>query len=416
MDIIKISESAKEKTFSKNIKVYENGKFIEKEFLISSENPCCGTDKLPSFSLSGGLFPFSSPVLTDKSSELFILPGFVDVHVHLREPGFSYKETIETGTAAAAAGGFTSVCSMPNLNPAPDCIENLSVQTSLIKQKAKIHVFPYACITKGSKGESLSDMEELSEHVIAFTDDGRGVQSDEMMLAAMTKAKSLNKMIVAHCEDERYGTSAESEYLQVERDLKLVAKTGCRYHLCHASAKESIQLIREAKKAGLPVSVETAPHYLVFCDEDVKDSGDFKMNPPIRKKEDQEALIEGICDGTIDMIATDHAPHSAEEKSRGFKNSLNGIVGLETAFPVIYTNFVKKGIISFEKLIQLMSDNPRRIFGIPSVENDGILVETNAKYTVNREEFRTMGRSMPYDGMEVYGKCLATFINGRMVK
>lgn len=237
-----------------------------------------------------------------------------------------------------------------------------------------------------------------------------------MMLAAMTKAKSLNKMIVAHCEDERYGTSAESEYLQVERDLKLVAKTGCRYHLCHASTKESIQLIREAKKAGLPVSVETAPHYLVFCDKDVKDSGDFKMNPPIRKKEDQEALIEGICDGTIDMIATDHAPHSAEEKSRGFKNSLNGIVGLETAFPVVYTNFVKKGIISFEKLIQLMSDNPRRIFGIPSVENDGILVETNAKYTVNREEFRTMGRSMPYNGMEVYGKCLATFISGRMVQ
>ena len=416
MDIIKISESAKEKTFSKNIKVYENGKFIEKEFLIPSENPCCCTDKLPSFSLSGGLFPFSSSVLTDKSSELFILPGFVDVHVHLREPGFSYKETIETGTTAAAGGGFTAVCSMPNINPALDSVENLKVQTDLIKQKAKVHVYPYACITKGSKGEQLSDMDELAEYVIAFTDDGKGVQSDEMMQNAMIKAKSLNKMIVAHCEDERYGTSAESEYIQVKRDLELVSKIGCKYHLCHASTKESIQLIREAKKSGLHVSVETAPHYLVFCEDDVRDSGDFKMNPPIRKKADQEALIEGICDGTIDMIATDHAPHSAEEKGRGFKNSLNGIVGLETSFPILYTNFVKKGIISFEQLVKLMSDNPRKIFGIPSNNSDGILLETNAKYEVKRENFRTMGRSMPYEGMEVYGKCLATFINGRMVK
>ena len=259
-------------------------------------------------------------------------------------------------------------------------------------------------------------MDELAEYVIAFTDDGKGVQSDEMMQNAMLKAKSLNKMIVAHCEDERYGTSAESEYIQVKRDLELVSKIGCKYHLCHASTKESIQLIREAKKAGLPVSVETAPHYLVFCEDDVKDSGDFKMNPPIRKKADQEALIEGICDGTIDMIATDHAPHSAEEKGRGFKNSLNGIVGLETSFPVLYTNFVKKGIISFEQLIKLMSDNPRKIFGIPSNNSDGILIETSAKYEVKKENFRTMGRSMPYEGMEVYGKCLATFINGRMVK
>ena len=416
MSIDKTSYSAKEKAFSRLIKVYENGKFIEKEFLIPSESPCCGTDEYSSFSLTGGLFPFSHPILFDKSSELFILPGFVDVHVHLREPGFSYKETIETGTAAAASGGFTAVCSMPNIFPAPDSVENLKIQTDLIKQKAKVHVYPYACITKGSKGEFLSDMDELAEHVIAFTDDGKGVQSDEMMQNAMIKAKSLNKMIVAHCEDERYGTSAESEYIQVKRDLELVSKIGCKYHLCHASTKESIQLIREAKKAGLPVSVETAPHYLVFCEDDVKDSGDFKMNPPIRKKADQEALIEGICDGTVDMIATDHAPHSAEEKGRGFKNSLNGIVGLETSFPVLYTNFVKKGIISFEQLIKLMSDNPRRIFDIPSNNNDGILIETNAKYEVKKENFRTMGRSMPYEGMEVYGKCLATFINGRMVK
>lgn len=412
MSIQQNSQSAKEKTFSRMIKVYENGKFIDKEFLISKENPCCSMDKVFPFPLTGELFSF----LSDKLSELFILPGFVDVHVHLREPGFSYKETIETGTAAAAAGGFTDVCSMPNINPAPDSVENLKIQSELIDKHAKVHVYPYGCITRSSKGEMLSDMDNLAEQVIAFTDDGKGVQQDDMMLAAMLKAKSLGKMIVAHCEDERYGTSPESEYLQVERDLKLVSKTGCKYHLCHASTKESIQLIRDAKKAGLPVSAETAPHYLVFCDEDVKDSGDFKMNPPIRKKADQEALIQGICDGTIDMIATDHAPHSAEEKGKGFKNSLNGIVGLETAFPLIYTNFVKKGIITFGQLIDLMSNNPRKIFNIPSSNKDGILVEVNAKHIVKREEFRTMGRSMPYDGMEVYGKCLATFINGRMVQ
>ena len=227
MSIDKTSYSAKEKAFSRLIKVYENGKFIEKEFLITNENPCCGTDEYSSFSLTGDLFPFSHPVLSDKSSELFILPGFVDVHVHLREPGFSYKETIETGTTAAAGGGFTAVCSMPNINPALDSVENLKVQTDLIKQKAKVHVYPYACITKGSKGEQLSDMDELAEYVIAFTDDGKGVQSDEMMQNAMIKAKSLNKMIVAHCEDERYGTSAESEYIQVKRDLEFVSKIGC---------------------------------------------------------------------------------------------------------------------------------------------------------------------------------------------
>ena len=380
-------------TNRRQFKVYENGKFVTKELSFNS----------------GALSPFSS-------NELFILPGFVDVHVHLREPGFSYKETIETGTLAAAAGGFTAVCSMPNLNPAPDSIENLKVQTDIISEKAKIHVYPYGCITKGSKGEALSDMDELAEHVIAFTDDGRGVQSDDMMRQAMLKAKSLNKMIVAHCEVESCAPSPESEYLQVERDLKLVSEIGCKYHLCHASTKESIEQIRQAKKAGLPVSVETAPHYLIFSDKDVKDSGDFKMNPPIRSQADKEALIEGICDGTIDMIATDHAPHSAEEKSRGFKNSLNGIVGIETSFPLMYTNFVKTKIISFEKLIQLMSDNPRNIFNIPLYENDGIIVDLSTQFTVDKNEFKSMGRAMPYDGMTLYGKCLGTFINGRMIK
>ncbi len=394
-------------TNRRQFKVYEDGNFITKELFITDNKQLSNSELFPSY-ISGALFPFSS-------DELVILPGFVDVHVHLREPGFSYKETIESGTLAAAAGGFTAVCSMPNLKPAPDSLENLMVQMDIIKSDAKIHVYPYGCITKGSKGEALSDMEELAEHVIAFTDDGKGVQSDEMMEKAMLKAKSLNKMIVAHCEVESCAPSPESEYLQVERDLKLVAKTGCKYHLCHASTKESIDLIRQAKKAGLNVSVETAPHYLLFTEDEILDSGDFKMNPPIRGQKDKEALIEGICDGTIDMIATDHAPHSAEEKNKGFKGSLNGIVGIETSFPLMYTNFVKKGLISLEKLIKLMSDNPRKIFNIPTNQGDGILVDLNTQIIVDRNKFKSMGRSMPYDGMKLYGKCLGTFINGRMI-
>ncbi len=394
--------------------VYENGKFTVKEIFITENDHRNG---------KGGLFPlFPSDELislqkkTDSFHELFILPGFVDVHVHLREPGFSYKETIASGTAAAAAGGYTAVCSMPNLKPAPDSCENLKVQTNRIRETAKIHVYPYGCITRGSQGKELADLEGIAEEVIAFTDDGKGVQSDEMMRAAMRKAASLGKIIAAHCEDERYGTAPESEYLQLKRDLRLVKETGCRYHLCHASTKESVRLIREAKNAGLPVSAETAPHYLLLTEQEVQDSGDFKMNPPLRSAADRDALIEAVCDGTIDMIATDHAPHSKEEKSKGFQNSLNGIVGLETAFALIYTNFVKKGIFSLEHLVALMSDNPRRIFGIEARPDEGIIVDIREAFTVNRNEFRSMGKSMPYDGAALYGKCLATFINGRIVR
>ncbi len=405
--------------------VWENGNCTVKEIFIS-ENDHCGSkgglfplfpsNELFSFRNTDHYFYFSDRKKATSFHELFILPGFVDVHVHLREPGFSYKETIADGTRAAAAGGFTAVCSMPNLNPPPDSAANLKVQTDLIGKTAKIHVHPYGCITKGSRGEVLSDMEELAGDVIAFTDDGKGVQDEEIMRAAMRKAASLGKIIAAHSEDERFGTSPESEYLQLKRDLALVSETGCRYHLCHASTKESVRLIREAKKAGLPVSAETAPHYLLFTRQDVRDSGDFKMNPPIRSQADRDALIEAVCDGTIDMIATDHAPHSAEEKSRGFQNSLNGIVGLETAFALIYTNFVRKGIFPMERLVALMSDNPRKIFGIAARPDEGIIVETGEPFTVNRNAFHSLGRSMPYEGMELYGTCLATFINGRIVR
>lgn len=405
--------------------VYENGKFAVKEIFIT-ENGQCGS--------KGGLFPlfssdefFSFPDTNhyfyssfkkkvNPFSELFILPGFVDVHVHLREPGFSYKETISSGTEAAACGGYTAVCSMPNLDPPPDSADHLNVQTDLIRKTAKIPVYPYGCITKGARGESLSDMEELAPEVIAFTDDGRGVQDEDRMRSAMQKAASLGKMIAAHCEDERYAPAPESEYLQLKRDLRLVSETGCRYHLCHASTKESVRLIREAKKAGLPVSAETAPHYLLLTQQDVRDSGDFKMNPPIRGEADREALIEAVCDGTIDVIATDHAPHAPEEKNKGFRNSLNGIVGLETAFALIYTNFVKKGIFSMDRLLALMSGNPRKLFGIAERPGDGIIVDTGEDFTVSRDGFHSKGRSMPYEGMQLYGKCLATFINGRIVR
>ena len=311
-----------------------------------------------------------------------IIPGLTDVHVHLREPGFSYKETIETGTKAAAKGGYTAVFSMPNLNPVPDSLVNLKQQAEIIKRDAVISVYPYASITVGQKGEELVDIDELSKEVKAFSDDGRGVQSGEMMAKAMDIAKKNDRIIAAHCEvnnllkggyihDGEYakahnhkGICSESEYEQIIRDIELAKQTGCKYHVCHISAKESVDAIRCAKADGVDITCETGPHYLVLCDEDLKEDGRFKMNPPLRAKEDRQALIDGILDGTIDMIATDHAPHSAEEKSKGLKDSLMGVVGIETAFPVMYTRFVKTGIITLERLVELMSINPCKRFGV----------------------------------------------------
>ncbi len=368
----------------------------------------------------------------------YIFPGFTDVHVHLREPGFSYKETIKTGTMAAARGGYSAVCSMPNLNPVPDSLDNLAAQTEIIKNDAVIGVYPYAAITKGQKGTDLSDMEELAASVIAFSDDGRGVQSAELMEQAMKKAKAMGKMIVAHCEDNSLlfggyihdgeyakqhghkGICSESEWGPIKRDLELVKKTGCGYHICHISTKESVALIRNAKKEGLPVSCETAPHYLVFNDSDLCEDGKYKMNPPIRSEEDRLSLIEGICDGTIDMIATDHAPHSDEEKGRGLEKSTMGIVGIETAFPVLYTNLVKTGIITLEKLICLMHDNPNKRFGIKGEikvgEEANITVfDLDEKYTIKTEEFLSKGKSTPFEGREVFGKCMLTMYKGDII-
>ncbi len=361
-----------------------------------------------------------------------IFPGFCDVHVHFREPGFIYKETIKSGSEAAAAGGYTAVCTMPNLNPVPDSPENLKLQTDAIEKDAVIDVYPYASITVGQRGEELSDFAALAGTAIAFSDDGRGVQSDDMMLKAMLEAKRLGKMIVAHCEvnsllnggyihDGVYakehghrGICSESEYKQIERDLRLAEETGCAYHVCHISTKESVELIRQAKARGVDVTCETAPHYLVLDENDLKEEGRFKMNPPIRSNEDKLALIEGICDGTIDMIATDHAPHSIEEKSKGLEKSAFGIVGLETAFPVMYTHLVKKNIISLEKLIELMAINPRKRFKIP-IDNDFSVWALDEEITVSPDEFKSMGKATPFDGENLYGKHITTIYRGKRV-
>lgn len=361
-----------------------------------------------------------------------IVPGLCDVHVHFREPGFSYKETIASGSAAAAHGGYTAVCTMPNLNPVPDSAEHLQVQLDAIKRGAAIKVLPYGAITVGEKGEKLADMEAMSDKVCAFSDDGKGVQNDEIMREAMTAAKRLGKIIAAHCEDNSLlfggyihdgeyarmhghrGISSASEYKQIERDLRLAEETGCAYHVCHISTKESVELIRQAKAHGVNVTCETAPHYLVLCDEDMQEDGRFKLNPPLRSREDKKALIEGIKDGTIDMIATDHAPHSTEEKGRGLEKSLMGIVGLETAFPVLYTELVTKNIITLDRLVELMSFKPKERFGIDT-NNDFAVFDISEAYKIDPKDFLSMGRATPFAGREVFGRCLLTVHNGKVV-
>ena len=389
----------------------------------------CRYEKIRAFAekflADGGL----SPVI---SKRYIIVPGLCDVHVHFREPGFSYKETIASGSAAAAHGGYTAVCTMPNLDPVPDSAEHLQVQLDAIKRGAAIKVLPYGAITVGEKGERLADMEAMSDKVCAFSDDGKGVQNDGMMREAMAKAKRLGKIIAAHCEDNSLlfggyihdgeyarmhghrGISSASEYKQIERDLRLAEETGCAYHVCHISTKESVELIRQAKARGVNVTCETAPHYLVLCDEDMQEDGRFKMNPPLRSREDKKALIEGIKDGTIDMIATDHAPHSAEEKGRGLEKSLMGVVGLEMAFPVLYTELVRKNIITLERLVELMSFKPKERFGIDT-NNDFAVFDISEAYKIDPEDFLSMGRATPFAGREVFGRCLLTVHNGKVV-
>ena len=367
-----------------------------------------------------------------ESEEYIIMPSFCDVHVHFREPGFSYKETIYSGSRASARGGYTAVCTMPNLNPVPDSVENLKLQLDLIEKDAVIDVYPYASITKGQRGEELSKMEELKDLVCAFSDDGRGVQTENMMISAMEKAKSLDKMIVAHCEDNSLlfggyihkgeyakahghrGICSESEYKQIERDLDLAKKTGCKYHVCHISTKESVEVIRKAKKDGADVTCETGPHYLILTDADLREDGNFKMNPPLRSEQDKLALIEGLNDGTIDMIATDHAPHSQEEKSKGLEKSAFGIVGIETCFPLVYTYLVEKKLTSLETVIEKMSINPRKRFGFKLDKLDYTIFK-KGNYQILSQEFLSKGKNTPFEKTKVSVKCVLTVRRGEIV-
>ena len=407
--------------YLKNAKIFTNGIFVTSDFFVTDGilTPADSANK-------------ANCSLFSKYENCYILPGFCDVHVHFREPGFSYKETVKSGSLAAARGGYTAVCTMPNLNPVPDSLANLNAQLEIIDKDACIKVIPYGSITKLQAGVELSDMEDMADKVVAFSDDGRGVQSEELMLSAMNKAKTLGKMIVAHCEDNSLlfggyihdgeyarlnghkGICSESEWGPIKRDIELLKSSGCSYHVCHISTKESVQLIREAKKAGIDITCETAPHYLVLNDMQIKDEGRFKMNPPIRSEEDRLALIEGIKDGTIDMIATDHAPHSAEEKSRGLAGSTMGVVGLETAFSVMLTHLVKTGIITLERLVELMSVNPRKRFSIDSDVGYSVW-QLDKEYTVDPSDFASMGRATPFESERLFGENLLTLYKGQAV-
>ncbi len=374
-------------------------------------------------------FPYD---IENKEDNLTYLPGFCDVHVHFREPGFSYKETIKSGSLSAIHGGYTTVFTMPNLNPVPDSYENLKMQLDIIKKDSEIEVIPYASITKGQKGEELSDFDKMNSFVKGFTDDGMGVQNDSVMKNAMQKAKELGTIIVAHCEDNSLlnggyihdgeyakiyshkGICSKSEWGQIERDIELVKQIGCKYHVCHISTKESVALIRKAKKDGVDITCETAPHYLVLNDMQLKEDGAYKMNPPIRSEEDRLALIEGLKDGTIDMIATDHAPHSFEEKNKGLKDSINGIVGLETAFPILYTKLVKTGEITLEKLVELMSINPRKRFNITEI-NGYTAWDLNKEYVIDSNKFYSKGKSTPFNNEKVYGELVLNVVNNKVL-
>ena len=376
----------------------------------------------------------SPETLIRKENGVSIFPGFCDVHVHFREPGFSYKETMVTGSRAAARGGYTAVCAMPNLNPVPDSPERLKAEEDLIRAAGGIvDIYPYAALTVDEKGETAAALEDLAPRVIAFSDDGKGVQSESMMRSLMERCRGLGKVLAAHCEDETLvrggyihdgayaaahghkGICSESEWGPIARDLKLAKETGCAYHVCHISCKESAALIRQAKKDGVDVTCETGPHYLLLDENDLQEDGRFRMNPPLRSREDREALVEALLDGTIDMIATDHAPHSAEEKSRGLPGSAFGIVGLECAFPALYTGLVRTGILTLEQLIDKMAGSPRKRFGIPLAAGDRTEWDLEARYTVNPDDFLSMGRATPFAGTEVYGRCLKTVHNGKTV-
>ena len=408
------------KTLFTNAAIYENSKLTKADFSFDG------------VTFSRVNSDISSTTFDNVIDGVFIFPGFCDVHVHFREPGFSYKETVKSGSMAAARGGYTAVCTMPNLNPVPDSPENLQLQLDIIKADAKIAVLPFGAITKGELGKEIADLEGMRDSVVGFSDDGRGVQSEKMMLEAMERTKALGKIIAAHCEDNSLlfggyihdgdyakehghrGICSESEWGPIKRDIELLKKSKAAYHVCHVSTKESVELIRQAKKEGVDITCETGPHYLIYDDGNLTENARFKMNPPLRSAEDKAALIKALLDGTIDMIATDHAPHSDEEKSRGLEKSPMGVVGLETAFAAMYTKFVKTGILTLEKLIELMSERPRERFSI-NTDCGFTVFDPNEEFTVNPEEFLSKGHSTPFSGERLFGKCLLTVYGGNPV-
>lgn len=408
-------------------KVWIDGAFVQRDVLVEDGRVV---------EISDHILPREEIRVVDGTGKK-LLPGLVDMHVHLREPGFSYKETIATGTRASARGGFTTVCPMPNLNPAPDSLEHLQEQLDIIERDAVIDVLPYATITTSRKGDECVDFEALAPYVAGFSDDGTGVQSEEVMRQAMHGIAPTGKLIAAHCEVESLleggyihkgewaaehghkGICSESEWAEVERDILLAEESGCRLHICHISTKESVALIREAKRRGVKVTCETAPHYLALCDEDMREEGRFKMNPPLRSRRDMEALRQGVVDGTIDVIATDHAPHSAEEKARGLKDSAMGVVGIETSLATVYTYMVGGGLISLEKLVEIMAINPREILGIGGGIKrgepiDAVLVDFRSEFNVDTDEFLSMGKSTPLAGMRLRGEVLMTLCRGKI--
>ena len=392
----------------------------------------------------GKIEAIGESLAADEQTELFdaegcvVTYGLADVHVHLREPGYSAKETITTGTRACARGGVTTVCSMPNLQPAPDAPETIAIEQQMIDEQAVIEVLPFATISSKRAGRELADIEALRPLSVGYSDDGNGIQTEPLMREAMKRISAVDGIIAAHCEDDSLlhagyihdgeyarehghkGICSESEWGPIKRDVALAQEEGCRYHICHISTKESVAIIREAKQKCAHISCETAPHYLVLCDENLQEEGRFKMNPPLRAKEDKEALIEGIKDGTIEVIATDHAPHTAEEKSRGLKGSMMGIVGIETSFAICYTHLVRKGVITIEKLIALMSENPRRIFRLGGAMQVGeradiAVFDITKPYKIDSAEFLSMGKATPFEGEEVYGRCMLTLFGGEKV-
>ena len=409
----------KMKVLFRDAMVYENGCVRKQSMLLTNA----------SFSSFSGSAVDADTTVIDN---IAVLPGFCDVHVHFREPGFSYKETIKSGSRAAARGGYTAVCTMPNLKPAPDSVEGLKAQLDIIERDAVIPTLPFGTITVGQLGERIADLEGMAKDVIGFSDDGRGVQNEEMMRAAMMRAAALGKPISAHCEDNSLlhggyihdgeyakahghkGISSASEYVPIKRDIELVREIGCDYHVCHVSTKESVEAIRAAKLEGVNITCETGPHYLILDDTALCEDARFKMNPPLRSPSDREAMVKALVDGTVDMIATDHAPHSAEEKGRGLKGSAMGVVGIETAFSLLYTYLVKPGIISLGRLCDLMSKNPRKRFNIDT--DPGFTVfDLGEEYEIDPDEFISMGKSTPFKGMRVYGRCLATIYDGKAV-